>query len=209
MHCEVIGSVDSIHWFRNGQLISADNTTVFNMGNKTIILNPVQHSDNGDYECQAFNYVSNRTSSPYTVEVYCKYFHLFTSLSSLLTLVKSGTVAEILKNVTFFLDSLMLKDGPMNPVITGPSVALTGTHEILNCSSASHPPSHIRWYFNDSLVATTSMLMIGPLTLNMSGKYICMAFNNITGKNSTAYMMLTVLGNLLYKNSYIDILGDI
>lgn len=113
-----------------------------------------------------------------------------------------STAAQILKNVTFFLNSLILKDGPMNPVITGPSMALTGTHKILNCSSASHPPSQISWYFNDSLVATTSKLMIGPLALNMSGMYTCMAFNNITGKNRTAYMMLTVLGNLLSKKRW-------
>lgn len=84
----------------------------------------------------------------------------------------------------------------MTPVITGLSMALTGTLVTLNCSSASHPPSHFSWYFNDSLVATTSEYQIGPLTLNMSGKYICMAYNNITGKNSTAHKMLTVLGKL-------------
>lgn len=90
----------------------------------------------------------------------------------------------------------------MTPVITGPSMALRGTQQILNCSSDSHPPSHISWYFNDTLLATTSQLAIGPLTLNMSGKYICMAVNNVTGKNSSAYTMLTVLGNLLCKNSF-------
>uniref|UniRef100_A0A3Q3XCZ4 Ig-like domain-containing protein n=1 Tax=Mola mola TaxID=94237 RepID=A0A3Q3XCZ4_MOLML len=154
MHCAVTGSVDSIHWFRNGQLISPDNRTLFEDGNKTVIINLVQLSDEGDYQCQAFNYVSNVTSSPYRVQV---------------------------------------NYGPMNPVITEPSMALTGTYKILNCSWASHPPSHISWYFGDSLVANTSNLTIGPLTLNMSGKYICMAFNNVTGKNSTAYTMLTVL----------------
>lgn len=85
----------------------------------------------------------------------------------------------------------------MTTVITGPSVALTGTLVTLNCSSNSHPRCHFSWYFNGSLVATTSEYQIGPLTLNMSGKYICMAYNNITRKNSTAYKMLTVLGNLL------------
>ncbi|XP_035528094.1 carcinoembryonic antigen-related cell adhesion molecule 1 [Morone saxatilis] len=154
MYCEVNGSVDNIQWWKNGQLISADNTTVFDTGNTTLTLNPVQHSDNGNYQCQAFNYVSNMTSSPYTVKV---------------------------------------NYGPMKPVIIGPSMALTGTWVILNCSSASYPPSLINWYFNNSLVATTSKLEIGPLTLNMSGKYSCMAFNNITGKNSSASVMLTVL----------------
>ncbi|XP_042279318.1 hemicentin-1-like [Thunnus maccoyii] len=154
LHCEVTGSVDYIQWWRNGQLISADNTTVFDMGNKTLILHPVQMSDGGDYQCQALNAVSNMTSSPYTVEV---------------------------------------NYGPMTTVITGPSVALTGTLVTLNCSSNSHPRCHFSWYFNGSLVATTSEYQIGPLTLNMSGKYICMAYNNITRKNSTAYKMLTVL----------------
>lgn len=154
LHCEVTGSVTSIQWWRNGQLITADNTTAFDMNNKTLILNPVQRSDNGDYRCQAFNAVSNMTSSPYTVVV---------------------------------------NYGPMKPVIEGPSMALTGTLATLNCSSDSQPPSHIRWYFNGSLEATTSDLTIGPLTVNMSGKYTCMAFNNVTGKNSTSYSMLTVL----------------
>ncbi|XP_037641893.1 carcinoembryonic antigen-related cell adhesion molecule 1 isoform X2 [Sebastes umbrosus] len=154
LHCEVNGSFTSIQWWRNGQLITADNTTTFDMNNKTLIINPVQQSDNGDYQCQAFNPVSNMTSSPYTVVV---------------------------------------NYGPMKPVIEGPSMALTGTLATLNCSSASRPPSHISWYHNGSLVATYSDLTIGPLTFNMSGKYTCMAFNNVTGKNSTAYTMLTVL----------------
>lgn len=154
LHCEVTGTVDNIHWWRNGELISADNTTILDMSNNTLTLNPVQQSDNGDYQCQAFNSVSNLTSSSYTLKV---------------------------------------NYGPMKPVITGPSMALTGTLVILNCSSASYPPSYISWYFNDSLVANTSELAIGPMEFNMSGKYICMAFNNITNKNSSAYMMLTVL----------------
>lgn len=76
LHCEVTGSVDMIQWWKNGQLISADNTTVFDISNKTMILNPVQQSDDGDYQCEAFNYVSNMISSRYTVKVNCKYFNL-------------------------------------------------------------------------------------------------------------------------------------
>lgn len=74
LRCEVTGTVVYIKWWKNGQLISTDNTTTFSMDNKTLNLNPVQHSDNGDYQCQAFNYVSNMTSRPYTVQVNCKYF---------------------------------------------------------------------------------------------------------------------------------------
>ncbi|XP_045900470.1 carcinoembryonic antigen-related cell adhesion molecule 5-like [Micropterus dolomieu] len=88
---------------------------------------------------------------------------------------------------------LNISYGPMKPVITGVSVALAGTKEILNCSSASYPTSLISWYFNDSLLTTTSELAIGPLTLDMSGKYICIAFNNITKISSSAYTMLIFL----------------
>ncbi|XP_059195083.1 hemicentin-1-like, partial [Centropristis striata] len=151
MTCEVVGTVGSIQWWRNGQLITADNTT--GQHNKTLILFPVQLSDHGDYQCQAFNSVGNMTSSPYTVEV---------------------------------------NYGPMKPVIVGSSMALAGTFGSFNCSSASHPPSRISWYFSDSMAATSD-LVIGPLTLNMSGVYTCEAYNNITGKTNTASIMLTVL----------------
>ncbi|XP_042345094.1 carcinoembryonic antigen-related cell adhesion molecule 5-like [Plectropomus leopardus] len=69
LHCEVTGFVTSIHWWKNGQLIQPDNATNFHMDNKTLILDPVQLSDDGDYRCQAVNPVSNMTSSPYTVQV--------------------------------------------------------------------------------------------------------------------------------------------
>ncbi|KAJ4919856.1 hypothetical protein JOQ06_023073 [Pogonophryne albipinna] len=154
LHCEVTGYVGNIQWSRNGQPITADNTTVIDMTNRTLLLKPVQLSDNGNYRCEASSPVSNMTSHPYTVEV---------------------------------------NYGPMTPVIAAPSMALTGQMVTLNCSSDSHPPSHISWYFNGSLQATTSELVIGPLTFNMSGQYTCMAHNNITCKNSSADTMLTIL----------------
>ncbi|KAM6935828.1 cell adhesion molecule CEACAM5-like [Lycodopsis pacificus] len=154
LHCEVTGSVASIQWRRNGQLITADNTTFFDMNNTTLTITQVQLSDNGDYQCQAFNSVSNMTSSPYTV------------------------------NVNY---------GPEMPTIMGPNVTKTGDNATFSCYASSNPPSSYKWFFNDSLVANTSDYVTPPLTKDMSGKYICMAFNNITGKNSTAYTMLTVL----------------
>nr|XP_046254230.1 carcinoembryonic antigen-related cell adhesion molecule 1 [Scatophagus argus] len=153
MCCEVTGSVDSIQWWRNGQLIPPDNSTVFDMGNKTLTLSPVQHSDQGDYQCQAFNYVSNMTSSPYTVDVIY---------------------------------------GPEMTIITGPKMAKTGCNVTLSCNASSNPLS-IKWFFNDTVVATMPEYVTPPLTEDMSGMYTCMAYNNITGKNSTAYTMLTVI----------------
>lgn len=81
------------------------------------------------------------------------------------------------------------------PVIMGPSIALEGQVVALNCSASSYPPSHFRWYFNHSLVANSSEYVTEPLALNMSGNYTCTAYNDVTGQSSTAYKMLTVLGN--------------
>lgn len=153
LNCQVMGEVDSIYWFRNGQVLSVNNTSKLVADNRTLYFSPVEHSDEGVYYCQAFNYVSNMTSSSYT---------------------------------------LQLNYGPMAPEITMPAMALTGDHKTLNCTSASHPPSFITWHFNNYLVANGSVLAIGPLTLNMSGTYICMAFNNVTNNTSTAYTMLVV-----------------
>ncbi|KAF1388153.1 hypothetical protein PFLUV_G00087260 [Perca fluviatilis] len=152
LNCEVTGVVASIQWWRNGQRITADNTTQIN--NKTLIILSVQLSDNGNYQCQAFNSVSNMTSSPYTVQV---------------------------------------NYGPWMPNIMGPNMAKAGDNATFSCYASSNPTSSYKWFFNDSLVANTSQYVTPLLTKEMSGMYTCMAFNDITGKNSTTYTMLTVL----------------
>lgn len=76
LHCAVNGTFDNIQWLRNSLPLSADNTTVFGTDNRTLTLNPVKRSDDGDYQCFASNYVSNKISAPYTVRVNCKYLSL-------------------------------------------------------------------------------------------------------------------------------------
>ncbi|XP_028281108.1 carcinoembryonic antigen-related cell adhesion molecule 1 [Parambassis ranga] len=152
--CEATGSVDSIQWWKNGQLMSANNTAVFKMNNKTLTLNPVQYSDSGYYQCQAFNSLSNLTSDSCEVVVYY---------------------------------------GPEMPTITGPKVAYIGDNVTLSCYAKSNPASYYRWYFKACPVSNESEYVLRPLTANMSGMYTCIAFNNITSKNSTAYTFLRVI----------------
>lgn len=71
--CNVTGIADTIHWWKNGHLISADNKTTFSADNKMLTVSSALQSDGGHYQCQAFNSVSNMTSSNYTVTVNCKY----------------------------------------------------------------------------------------------------------------------------------------
>lgn len=88
----------------------------------------------------------------------------------------------------------MCLDGPEVPIIMGPNVAKTGDNVTLSCNASSNPLSVYKWFFNDSVVANMSEYVTPPLTRDMSGMYTCMAYNNITVKNSTAYTMLTVVG---------------
>lgn len=96
---------------------------------------------------------------------------------------------------TFFLP---VADGPETPMIDGPAFAEEGHSAVFTCSAKSVPPSHYSWWFNGSSVANSSVFTTDPLSFNMSGEYTCLAYNNVTGNNSTNSKMLTVIGK---KNS--------
>ncbi|MEQ2299733.1 hypothetical protein AMECASPLE_018117 [Ameca splendens] len=96
-------------------------------------------------------------------------------------------------NVTSKDYMLHVNFGPEEPTIYGPDFGETERDAVFICSATSVPPSTYTWWFNDSLVANTSEFRAGPLSLNMSGTYTCMAHNNVTRKNITNSTMLTVI----------------
>ncbi|XP_071000148.1 hemicentin-2-like [Oncorhynchus clarkii lewisi] len=155
--CGTAGTVYSIQWMKNGWPLYADNRTDFSMNNNTLTFNSVQHSDNGDYQCSAYNPFSNMTSQEYR---------------------------------------LIINNGPELPIITGPALGETGHSVTFNCSASSQPPSQFSWFFNGSQVATGSVYETGPLTLACHGEYTCVAFNNITCRNSTVSKMLTIVATV-------------
>nr|XP_029535033.1 hemicentin-1-like isoform X2 [Oncorhynchus nerka] len=330
LRCEVTEPVDYIHWLMNGQLISLNNRTFFSTGNKTMVIIPIQFSDNGEYLCEAFNAVSNLTSMTYKLvvnfgperpaitspdiamtghnvtfncsasslppsqfswifngsqvavgsvyetgpltlanngEYTCVAFNNVTgrnrTVSKMLIVVEpvtmamvkamgsqpilnqtfslacetSGTIYSIhwmrngwplyadnrtdfsmnintltinsvqhsdngdykcfasnpLSNMTSRNYRLIVNYGPERPAVTSPDIAMTGHIVTFNCSASSQPPSQFSWIFNDSQVAVGSVYETGPLTLANNGEYTCVAFNNITGRNSTVSKMLTII----------------
>ncbi|KAJ8289836.1 hypothetical protein GJAV_G00005890 [Gymnothorax javanicus] len=62
MRCEMTGPVDTIHWLKDGLPILGDNRTMFSADNSSITFTSVQRSDDGLYQCEAFNAVSSGTS---------------------------------------------------------------------------------------------------------------------------------------------------
>ncbi|KAM6909628.1 carcinoembryonic antigen-related cell adhesion molecule 1 [Xenentodon cancila] len=328
--CNVTGHSDNIQWWKNGELISADNTTVSVNETMMLILNPVQHSDGGSYQCWVSNLVSNMTSSPYEVEVNygpenttiiglkvgktgktltfrcwaasrplssfqwsfngsvvsnmseyttppltkdmsgtytCMAFNIVTNISSSADIMLSvvdpiedvqvesqmnpaieGDSYNLTCNVTgpadhvywmkdeqdlkmdnrtlFYMDNktvmftplnrhdagnyqcmalnadgnmtspafnFLVNYGPENLAIMGPTAVKTGDNVTLRCWAVSYPPSYFKWSFNGSVVSNMSECATPPLIKDMSGKYTCMAFNNVTNRNSTAYIMLSVV----------------
>ncbi|CAB1417809.1 unnamed protein product [Pleuronectes platessa] len=96
-------------------------------------------------------------------------------------------------NMTSPPHKLIVNFGPESPVISGPRYAETGDVATFNCSSMSVPSSRFSWWFNGTEVSNTSMFTSEPLLLNMSGEYTCMAYNHVTGKNSSVSTMLMVV----------------
>jgi len=85
--------------------------------------------------------------------------------------------------------------GPDTPIVDGPTVAETGSYADFTCSAMSEPSSYYTWWFNhETMTANTSVFTAGPLSLNMSGEYTCMAHNHVTGRNSTNSITLRVIG---------------
>ena len=97
-------------------------------------------------------------------------------------------VAEILYTISF-----AAVVGPETPIIYGPSFAEMGHYAVFNCSTVSVPTSNFSWWFNGSLLANTAVFTADHLSLNMSGEYTCIAYNYVTGKNSTNSTILTVI----------------
>lgn len=81
-------------------------------------------------------------------------------------------------------------DGPEVPWISGPATIKVGENVTLICHAPSNPPCSYMWIFNGSVVATTSTYVTPPFTTEMNRVYTCVAHNNVTDKNSTAYKMI-------------------
>uniref|UniRef100_A0A673L482 Ig-like domain-containing protein n=1 Tax=Sinocyclocheilus rhinocerous TaxID=307959 RepID=A0A673L482_9TELE len=79
-------------------------------------------------------------------------------------------------------------------VITTYHPEKTSISVTFSCSSVSRPQSQYSWYFIGLNVKNGSMYVTAPLSKTDSGEYTCMAFNNITGRSSSASGTLAVFG---------------
>ncbi|KAK1155147.1 carcinoembryonic antigen-related cell adhesion molecule 5-like, partial [Acipenser oxyrinchus oxyrinchus] len=88
---------------------------------------------------------------------------------------------------------LIVSYGPEEASIMAPDLAANGSAITLTCSAHSQPPSHYTWYLNGKQTANGSQYMIDHVSADNEGNYTCVAWNSVTGRNSSAIKELTVI----------------
>ncbi|KAK6470016.1 carcinoembryonic antigen-related cell adhesion molecule 5-like [Huso huso] len=93
---------------------------------------------------------------------------------------------------------LWLKDdGPEQVSITGPDQAVLNSPVTFTCSAQSMPPCNYTWYFNETETAQGSQYKISSVSNADRGSYTCVAWNSVTGRNTSAVKEFTVTGEFI------------
>ncbi|XDV40081.1 hypothetical protein PO909_009230 [Leuciscus waleckii] len=100
--------------------------------------------------------------------------------------------SNAISNSTSNAYNLIVNYGPWNQKVEGPTIAGIGSNLTFNCTAVSRPQSQYSWFHNSSKVGDGPVYVTAALSLNDSGKYTCMALNNITGISSNASVQLTL-----------------
>ncbi|XP_034077471.1 carcinoembryonic antigen-related cell adhesion molecule 5-like isoform X2 [Gymnodraco acuticeps] len=88
--------------------------------------------------------------------------------------------------------SMIVNYGPETVQITGPSQIHVGGTFKLTCSAASVPTANYTWTLNGPVIHTSAVFYKNNTELSDSGNYYCEAWNDITGRKSSAVHELTV-----------------
>ncbi len=70
--CTATGDIEHIKWMKNGTFLHPTNGITFSNNNSTISFQSLNLNDDGHYQCEASNAVSNMTSPDYDLVVNCE-----------------------------------------------------------------------------------------------------------------------------------------
>ncbi|XP_052474649.1 carcinoembryonic antigen-related cell adhesion molecule 5 isoform X4 [Carassius gibelio] len=124
--CTASGDVEQIQWMKDGTVLHAQNGITFSNDNSTLSFQNISLSDDGSYQCEASNVVSNMTSPSYDLMV---------NYGPWNTTISGPTVGAIGYNVTFscsadshptsqyswFLNSSKVGEGPVLTMTLSPN----------------------------------------------------------------------------------------
>ncbi|KAK6469882.1 carcinoembryonic antigen-related cell adhesion molecule 5-like [Huso huso] len=86
--------------------------------------------------------------------------------------------------------------GPEQASITAPDSAAEGSSVTFTCSAQSLPPCNYTWYFNGTETAQSSQYKIASVSNADRGNYTCVAWNSVTGRNTSVVKEFIVTGEL-------------
>ncbi|XP_056619313.1 carcinoembryonic antigen-related cell adhesion molecule 1 [Triplophysa dalaica] len=121
--CNVIGSVTSIRWMKRGLNMLLNNRTILSNNNSILTINTLTLSDEGLYQCAAYNPVSNMTSVDY---------NLLINNGPWNTSITGPTMAETGNNVTFRCSASSRPESQYTWFFNGLRVADTSVYMIVN-----------------------------------------------------------------------------
>ncbi|KAA0703160.1 Carcinoembryonic antigen-related cell adhesion molecule 5 [Triplophysa tibetana] len=121
--CNITGNVTSIQWMKSGMNMLLNNRTTLTNNNSTLTINTLDLSDEGHYQCAAFNPVSNMTSVAYS---------LLINYGPWNTSITGPTMAETGNNVTFRCSASSRPESQYTWFFNGSRVADSSVYMIQN-----------------------------------------------------------------------------
>ncbi|XP_009080342.1 PREDICTED: HEPACAM family member 2 [Acanthisitta chloris] len=153
-------------WRKNGKRLHAGHNYIFSSNNATLLIVPVMKEDIGNYSCLVSNPVSAMESEIIAPTIYYGPYGLR---------VKSDKGLNI--GAVFTVD--------------------VGEVILFDCSADSNPPNTFSWIQRDD--NTTHVIKYGPHLEVVSDQvaqktidYMCLAFNNVTGKRDETHFTVVV-----------------
>ncbi|KAI4892244.1 hypothetical protein NFI96_029210, partial [Prochilodus magdalenae] len=142
-------------------------------------INNITSSDSNRYKCRAFSQHGSAFSEYIGLDVLCKYFLLYVSMSLTFTQL-----------ISYRPKTVLVSSRPSGEILEGSSVTL-------NCSSEANPPvENYTWFersgTEDVLIGYGQSYTIGNITPSDSNKYKCRASNQ-HGSVDSEYIPLDVV----------------
>ncbi|KAJ8354765.1 hypothetical protein SKAU_G00223320 [Synaphobranchus kaupii] len=104
-----IGTLISMEWLKDGHPLSPSNRTTFSADNSSVSIDPVQDTDNGQYQCRIINPVSTDTAS-YTLTV---------NYGPENGVILGGNTAEVGSSIALYCSAASVPPAAVNWILNG------------------------------------------------------------------------------------------